>query len=130
MLHPRQRLDSYGIAWRSYTEQYWDSTGIFKDAVISIMATIAKQENIRRSERIDASNFTVLSAATRFATQSIPAGRVHVFWFRGIKRRDSLCNSVRAFYLHLTARVHGIKRFYLGYYYLYYSSAMTTAPNG
>jgi DNA invertase Pin-like site-specific DNA recombinase len=26
--------------------------GIFKDAVISIMATIAKQENIRRSERI------------------------------------------------------------------------------
>ncbi|HEY4053386.1 MAG TPA: hypothetical protein VGL74_06580 [Terriglobales bacterium] len=37
---------------RSYTEQYLDSTGIFKDAVISIIATIAKQENIRRSERI------------------------------------------------------------------------------
>jgi DNA invertase Pin-like site-specific DNA recombinase len=37
---------------RSYTEQYLDSTGIFKDAVISIMATIAKQENLRRSERI------------------------------------------------------------------------------
>jgi hypothetical protein len=42
------------IAWRSFTEQYLDSTGIFKDAVISIMATIAKQENIRRSERIRA----------------------------------------------------------------------------
>jgi hypothetical protein len=27
--------------WRWYTEQYLDSTGIFKDAVISIMATIA-----------------------------------------------------------------------------------------
>ena len=51
-LHHLQRLDSCGIAWRSYTEQYLDSTGIFKDAVISIMATIAKQENIRRSERI------------------------------------------------------------------------------
>jgi DNA invertase Pin-like site-specific DNA recombinase len=47
-----QRLDSWGVAWRSYTEQYLDSTGVFKDAVISIMATIAKQENIRRSERI------------------------------------------------------------------------------
>jgi DNA invertase Pin-like site-specific DNA recombinase len=47
-----QRLDAYGIGWRSYTEQYLDSTGVFKDAVISIMATIAKQENIRRSERI------------------------------------------------------------------------------
>jgi len=51
-LHHLQRLDSWGVAWRSYTEQYLDSTGIFKDAVISIMATIAKQENIRRSERI------------------------------------------------------------------------------
>jgi len=47
-----QRLDSYGVAWRSYAEQYIDSTGIFKEAVIAIMATIAKQENIRRSERI------------------------------------------------------------------------------
>jgi DNA invertase Pin-like site-specific DNA recombinase len=47
-----QRLDAYGIGWRSYTEQYLDSTGVFKDAVISIMATVAKQENIRRSERI------------------------------------------------------------------------------
>jgi len=27
-----QRLDSYGVAWKSYTEQYLDSTGIFKDA--------------------------------------------------------------------------------------------------
>ena len=51
-LHHLQRLDSYGVAWRSYTEQYLDSTGVFKDAVISIMATIARQENIRRSERI------------------------------------------------------------------------------
>src|SRR5712692_7735948 len=47
-----QRLDDHGVAWRSFTEQYLDSTGIFKDAVISIMATIAKQENLRRSERI------------------------------------------------------------------------------
>lgn len=53
-LHHLQRLDGYGVAWRSFTEQYLDSTGIFKDAVISIMATIAKQENIRRSERIRA----------------------------------------------------------------------------
>ena len=38
-LHHLQRLDSWGVAWRSYTEQYLDSTGVFKDAVISIMAT-------------------------------------------------------------------------------------------
>jgi DNA invertase Pin-like site-specific DNA recombinase len=51
-LNHLQRLDSWGVAWRSYTEQYIDSTGIFKEAVIAIMATIAKQENLRRSERI------------------------------------------------------------------------------
>ena len=45
------RLTSYGVGWRSYTEQYLDSTGIFREAVISILAVIAKQERIRRSER-------------------------------------------------------------------------------
>jgi DNA invertase Pin-like site-specific DNA recombinase len=45
------RLTSYGVAYRSFTEQYFDSCGIFKDAVISILATIAKQERVRLSER-------------------------------------------------------------------------------
>jgi DNA invertase Pin-like site-specific DNA recombinase len=48
------RLTSYGIGYRSFTEQYFDSCGIFKDAVISILATIAKQERIRLSERTKA----------------------------------------------------------------------------
>jgi DNA invertase Pin-like site-specific DNA recombinase len=47
-----QRLDSYGVAWKSFTEQYLDSTGMFKDAVIAILATIAKQEHARLSERV------------------------------------------------------------------------------
>lgn len=46
-----QRLNSYGVNWRSYTEQYLDSCGIFREAVLSILATIAKQERIRLSER-------------------------------------------------------------------------------
>ncbi len=46
-----QRLTSHGVGYRSYTEQYLDSCGLFKDAVISILATIAKQERIRLSER-------------------------------------------------------------------------------
>jgi DNA invertase Pin-like site-specific DNA recombinase len=49
-----QRLTSYGVAWRSFTESYLDSTGIFKDAVISILAVVAKQERVRRSERTKA----------------------------------------------------------------------------
>lgn len=46
-----QRLTSYGVGWKSFTEQYLDSCGIFRDAVLSILATIAKQERIRLSER-------------------------------------------------------------------------------
>ena len=46
-----QRLTSYGVAWRSFTEQYLDSTGIFREAVIGILAVIAKQERVRLAER-------------------------------------------------------------------------------
>ncbi len=46
-----QRLTGYGVAWRSFTEQYLDSTGIFRDAVIGILAAIAKQERVRLAER-------------------------------------------------------------------------------
>ena len=37
--------------YRSFTEQYLDSTGIFKEAVIGILAAVAKQERVRLSER-------------------------------------------------------------------------------
>jgi DNA invertase Pin-like site-specific DNA recombinase len=46
-----QRLTGYGVNYRSFTEQYLDSTGIFKEAVIGILAAVAKQERVRLSER-------------------------------------------------------------------------------
>ena len=46
------RLTAAGVGWRSYTEQYLDSTGMFRDAVISILAVVAKQERLRISERV------------------------------------------------------------------------------
>lgn len=50
-LNHLQRLTSYGVHYRSFTEQYLDSTGIFKEAVIGILAAVAKQERVRLSER-------------------------------------------------------------------------------
>lgn len=50
-LNHLQRLSAYGVGYRSFTELYLDSCGIFKDAVLSILATIAKQERVRLSER-------------------------------------------------------------------------------
>jgi len=50
-LNHLQRLTAYGVHYRSYTEQYLDSTGAFKEAVIGILAAVAKQERVRLSER-------------------------------------------------------------------------------
>jgi DNA invertase Pin-like site-specific DNA recombinase len=36
-----QRLTRYGVGWRSFTEAYLDSTGIFREAVIAILAAVA-----------------------------------------------------------------------------------------
>jgi DNA invertase Pin-like site-specific DNA recombinase len=46
-----QRLTACGVGYRSFTEHYLDSCGMFRDAVISILAVIAKQERVRLSER-------------------------------------------------------------------------------
>jgi DNA invertase Pin-like site-specific DNA recombinase len=50
-LNHLERLTNYGVNYRSFTEQYLDSCGIFKDAVLAILAVIAKQERVRLSER-------------------------------------------------------------------------------
>lgn len=47
-------LDDCGVDWHSYTEQYLSSLGIFKDCIISLLSTLAKQERIRISERTKA----------------------------------------------------------------------------
>jgi DNA invertase Pin-like site-specific DNA recombinase len=46
-----QQLTSYGVAFKSFTELYLDGTGMFRDAVISILAAVAKQEHVRIRER-------------------------------------------------------------------------------
>jgi DNA invertase Pin-like site-specific DNA recombinase len=48
------RLDSYGVAWRSFMELFFDSCGVMRDVVISITATLAEQERISISERTKA----------------------------------------------------------------------------
>jgi DNA invertase Pin-like site-specific DNA recombinase len=53
-LNHLQRLAQYGVGYRSFTEQYLNSCGVFKDAVLAILAVIAKQERIRLSERVHA----------------------------------------------------------------------------
>jgi DNA invertase Pin-like site-specific DNA recombinase len=53
-LNHLNKLTAGGVQFKSFTEQYLDSTGLFKDAIIAILAAIAKQERVRFSERIKA----------------------------------------------------------------------------
>lgn len=53
-LNKLHELELLGIGYKSYQEQYFDSIGPFKDAVISIMATLAKIEREKISERTKA----------------------------------------------------------------------------
>lgn len=49
-----ERLTSYQVGYKSFTEPYLDSCGTFKDVVISLLATMAKQERLRIGERVRA----------------------------------------------------------------------------
>ena len=53
-IHYLQVLEDYGVAYKSYAEQYIDSSGIFKDVIIALLSTLAKQERVRISERVHA----------------------------------------------------------------------------
>lgn len=53
-LQKLKELENKGIGWHSYQEPYFSTIGDFKDVVLSIMATLAKIERDRISERTKA----------------------------------------------------------------------------
>jgi DNA invertase Pin-like site-specific DNA recombinase len=66
-----EKLTELGVGWRSYSEPYLDSCGVFKEAVISILAVIAKQERIRMSERTKAGMERARAAGSRIGRPSV-----------------------------------------------------------
>ena len=84
-----ERLTSYGVGYRSFTEQYFDSCGIFKDAVIAIVATVAKQERIRISERTRAGLATAIAKGKKLGR---PTAIVDMF---RVKARRNAGESLR-----------------------------------
>jgi DNA invertase Pin-like site-specific DNA recombinase len=73
-----QRLTGYGVCYRSFTEQYFDSCGIFRDAVIAIVATVAKQERIRISERVRAGLVTARTKGKRLGRPRVFVSRARI----------------------------------------------------
>jgi DNA invertase Pin-like site-specific DNA recombinase len=60
-----ERLTPYDVGYKSFTEPYLDSCGTFKDVVISLLATMAKQERLRMGERVRAGLQRVRSQGKR-----------------------------------------------------------------
>lgn len=86
------KLTNCGVGFRSYTEQFFDSCGIFKDAIIAIMATLAKQERVKRAERTKAGLARVKAAGKRLGRPARLSGE-----FRAeIARRRAVGESCRA----------------------------------
>jgi DNA invertase Pin-like site-specific DNA recombinase len=80
------RLGSYGVRFRSFTEPYLDSCGVWGDAIIAILGTIAKQERLRISERVKAGLDRVRVAGSRTGR---PIGRPRAIFNRAqvVERR-------------------------------------------
>ena len=64
-------LENYGVRWRSLTEPWIDSAGPFRDVIISLLASLAKQERVRISERVRAG----LTRAKQFERSGRSIGR-------------------------------------------------------
>jgi len=74
------RLGNYGVRWRSFAEPYLDTIGPFGEAIVALLAAIAKQERLRLVERVQAGLARARVAGTRSGR---PVGRP-----RSIFRRD------------------------------------------
>ncbi len=74
------------LGYRSFTEQYFDSCGIFRDAVIAIIATVAKQERIRISERVKAGLETARAKGKRLGRPRVilDARRIGILRAQGL----------------------------------------------
>ncbi len=85
-----QKLTSNGVEWFSYREEYLRSVGVFKEAVLAILAAIAKQERVRISERVQAglSNARAKGKKLGRPKAAVRAERVVALRDRGMSIRE------------------------------------------
>ena len=72
-LNHLQRLSGWGVNWRSYQEPFFDSCGFLKDAIVAIMAALAKQERIKISDRTKAGLKRARRAGKQLGRPRLPA---------------------------------------------------------
>jgi DNA invertase Pin-like site-specific DNA recombinase len=86
-----RRLKDQGVAFKSFTEQYIDSLGVFSDAIIGILAAIAQQERIRISDRTKAGLARVKAKGVRLGRPESKTPSRTTLWRRA--RRNATAAS-------------------------------------
>jgi DNA invertase Pin-like site-specific DNA recombinase len=81
-----ERLQSNGVDWWSLREEYLRSIGPFAEAVLAILATMAKQERIRISERTRAGLERARAAGKRLGR---PAADLDISRARAMRKGGS-----------------------------------------
>jgi DNA invertase Pin-like site-specific DNA recombinase len=84
-----QQLDDWKVGWRSFMEPYFDSCGMMRDVVISIMATLAEQERITISERTKAGLIRAIKDGRTLGRRPVKldVSRVHELKAQGLGLR-------------------------------------------
>src|SRR5580692_7134558 len=81
-----QKLTSHGVEWFSYREEYLRSIGVFKEAVLAILAAIAKQERVRLSERVQAGLSRAKAQGKTLGRPCVAVNRSKVWALKGAGR--------------------------------------------
>lgn len=66
-----KRLESADVRFVSLKEEYLDTSGMFRDVIISLLATLAKQERLRLQERAKAGQARAKSEGVVFGRKPV-----------------------------------------------------------
>ena len=69
-------LEQHGIDWVSFSEPFLSTLGAFKDAIIALLSSLAKQERARISERTKAGMARAKANGQTFGRPRTPADRI------------------------------------------------------
>ncbi len=89
-----RRLSDHGVKFKSYTDQYVDSLGVFGEAIIGILAAVAQQERIRLSERTKAGLARVRAKGVSAFRLGRPAAKMDIRKARNLRARGLSLRSI------------------------------------
>lgn len=87
-LQKLKELENLGVDWESYQEPYFNSVGEFKDVVLSILATVAKIERQKISERTKAGLKNAVNVGKRGKDKKARKRRSDIGLKRGVKKSN------------------------------------------